>query len=219
MRKFMLAGAVAATAILAFVPMSTMALASPAATHDVLTSGKAGGANVAKGATLKANLKSKTTALFNAGSAGKITCKTSSVTDKVTKNPAKPGTADLSLTAQSFSKCAAFNNPNFRSVQKVIVDGLPYTTTISDKKGDPVSVSKSKVTLDLVTTVGTVTCVYKASATHGSASNKTQTIAFTNQLFKKSSGPGVCPGSGKFSATYGPVLDTSVKGSPHVFVN
>jgi hypothetical protein len=219
MRKFMLVGAAAATALLAFVSMSTMALASPAATHDVLTSGKAGGANVATGATLKASLASKTTALFNAGSSGKISCKTSSVSDKVTKNPAKPGTADLSLTAQSFSKCSATGNPNFTGVKSVVVDGLPYTTTISDSKGDPVSVSKSKVTLNLDSTVGVITCVYSASSTHGSASNKTQTITFTNQAFKIVSGPKVCPSSGKFSATYGPVLDTSVKGDPHVFVN
>jgi hypothetical protein len=219
MRKFMLVGAAAAMALLASLSMSTTALASPAATHDVLTSGKAGGANVATGAILKASLASKTTALFNAGKSGKITCKTSSVTDKVTKNPAKPGTADLSLTAQSFSKCSAADNPNFTGVKSVTVNKLPYTTTISDSKGDPVSVSKTQVTLDLDTTVGVVTCVYKASSTHGSASNKTQTITFSNQEFKKSSGPEVCPSSGKFSATYGPVLDTSVKGDPHVFVN
>jgi hypothetical protein len=219
MRKFILAGSAAATALLLFVSISTAALASPAATHDVLTYGKAGGANVAKGAILKANLASKSKATFNAGSAGKVTCSKSSFTDKVTSNPAKPGTAVESLTAQSFSKCSASGSPEFTGVKKVAIQHLPYTTKISDKKGDPVTVTKSQVELQLDTSVGTVTCFYSDSAPKGSASNKSQTIGFVNQVFKRFNSPMACPASGKFSATYGPVLDTSKKGDPHVFVN
>jgi len=68
-------------------------------------------------------------------------------------------------------------------------------------------------------TVGTLTCGYKAKVAKGHASNTTQVITFTKQPFKLSSGPGACPSKGTFSAAYGPVLDKSVTGSPHVFVN
>jgi hypothetical protein len=219
MRKLMLAGAAVAISLLLPVSMSTMALASPAATHDVLTWGKAGGVNVGK-QVLKANLARKTKAVF-VSSGGTITCTKSSFTAKVTSNPRKPGTAQESVTVQTFTSCTAKGSeikPGHDGAS-VKIDGLPYKTTISDKKGDPVTVLKSATTVKVDSVLGEVTCVYKASATHGNASNKSQTIAFKNQVFKKSSGPSVCSGTGKFSATYGPVIDTSVKHSPHVFVN
>jgi hypothetical protein len=221
MRKLMIAGAAVATALLLSASMSATAFASPAATHDVLTWGKAGGVNVGKNQILKANLASKAKAVFasSPASGGTITCTKSSFTAKVTGNPAKPGTATESLTAQTFSKCTASGNPDITGVKSVLIDHLPYKTTISDKKGDPVKVSDSETTLNLDSTVGVITCVYKATTTTGSATNKTQTITFTKQTFKKLSGPAVCTGSGAFSASYGPVTDTSVKGDPHVFVN
>ncbi len=220
MRKLMIAGAAVATLLLA-VSMSTTAFASPAATHDVLTWGHADGVNVAKNQVLKANLASKAKATFvsSPSSAGTITCTKSSFTAKVTSNPAKPGTATESLTAQTFSGCTASGNPDITGVKSVLIDHLPYKTTISDKKGDPVVVSDSETTLNLDSTVGVITCVYKATTTTGSASNTTQTITFSKQKFKKLSGPAVCTSSGAFSASYGPVIDTSVKGDPHVFVN
>lgn len=220
MRKLMLAGAAVAMALLLPVSMSTVAQASPAVTHDVLTWGKAGGVNVGK-QVLKASLKSKTKAVFSS-SGGTIRCAKSTFTAKVTKNPKRPGSARESLTAQTFSSCKVTGNPDVTGVKSVTINHLPYTTTISDKKGDPVTVSKPETTLKLISVLNPkvpITCVYRASATHGSASNKSQTITFKNQTFKKASGPTVCSRTGKFSATYGPVIDTSVKHHPHVFVN
>jgi hypothetical protein len=221
MRKFMVAGAAVATALLLSVSISTMALASPAASGAVLTWGHANGINVGKNQILKANLAPKAKGIFvsDPTSGGTITCTKSSFTAKVTNNPKKPGTATESLTAQTFSDCKATGNPDITGVKSVLIDHLPYKTTISDKKGDPVTVSDSETTLNLDSTVGLITCVYKATTTTGSASNKTQAITFTSQTFKKLSGPEVCTNSGKFSASYGPVIDTNVKGDPHVFVN
>jgi hypothetical protein len=221
MRKLMFAGAAVAMALLLPVSISTMALAAPAATHDVLTWGKAGGANVGKNQVLKASLAAKTKAVF-VSSGGTITCTKSTFTAIVTKNPSKPGTADESLKTQTFSGCTVTGNPDVTGVKNVVVDHTPYTSTISDKKGDPVTVSKPETTLNLISVLNPkvpITCVYKATKTNGAASNKTQTISFKNQTFTKSSGPLVCSHSGKFSATYGPVIDTSVKHDPHVFVN
>lgn len=219
MRKFMLAGIAAATALLLSVSMSTIASAAPTkATHDVLTWGRAGGANVAKGQTLTANLARGAKGVF-ASSAGTITCTKSSFTAKVTSNPRRPGTATESLTKQTFSSCHATGNPDITGVKSVVITGLPYKTTISDKRGDPVTVSKSATTLNLDSTIGVITCKYHATVTRGNASNKTQTISFTSQKFTKVSGPSVCSGTGKFSASYGPVIDASVRHHPHVFVN
>ncbi len=220
MRKLMLAGAAVATALLLPVLTATMASASPAATHDVLTYSKAGGANVGKNQVLKANLASKAKAVF-VSSGGTITCTKSSFTAKVTNNPKKPGTAGESVTVQTFTSCTA-KGPDIlpgHPAASVKIENLPFKTTISDSKGDPVKVSNSATQVMVDSILGEVTCVYKAKTTTGSASNKAQTITFTNQVFKKSSGPDVCSGTGKFSATYGPVVDTSVKHDPHVFVN
>jgi hypothetical protein len=208
----------------AVVALTTIALAIPAAasaavTHDVLTINKTGGTNVKVGAVLKANLHSGTKVVFAAGSAGNVTCTVSSFSVKVTKNPAKPGTALESLTAQTFSKCKSTIS-NTRSVKSVKLNHLPYKTTISDAAGFPVTVAAASTTITLNTTLGTLSCTYKSTtSTKGSASNTSQTITFTKQPFKLSSGPRACPRKGTFSATYGPVLDTSVTGSPHVFVN
>jgi hypothetical protein len=222
MRKLMLAGAAVAMALLLPLSMSAMASASPAATHDVLTWGKAGGVNVGKNQVLKANLASKAKAVF-VSSGGTITCTKSSFTAKVTNNPKRPGTAEESVKPQTFTSCTA-KGPDIMPGHpgaSVKVNGLPYVTKISDGKGDPVTVLKSDTTVMVDSILGEVTCVYKAKAstTKGTASNKSQTITFTNQVFTKTSGPSVCSGTGKFSATYGPVIDTSVKHDPHVFVN
>jgi hypothetical protein len=104
---------------------------------------------------------------------------------------------------------------------------LPYVSTVSDAKGNPVIVagrSKSKP-LGFTATVkfGTMTfkCLSSAASIKGSASNKGNTVSFKNQKFTKvNKGSGsLCPKSGSFSATYGPLRDTSVKGSPKVFLN
>ncbi len=81
------------------------------------------------------------------------------------------------------------------------------------------TVFKTNTTITLITTLGSISCTYTATTTKGSASNKSQTISFSKQKFKISSGAHVCPKTGTFSATFGPVRDTSVTGSPHVFVN
>jgi hypothetical protein len=222
MRSYLVLAAVAATAALtalATVPAS-------AATIDVLTTGKVGGSNVATGAVLKASLASGTTANFfeTATSTTGIKCSTSSFSAKVTANPAKPGTAKESVTAQSFGKCTS-NITGVTSVTSVTINNLPYNGTISDAKGDPVKISGTSATKPLKTTivldtiVGSITCTFTASSISGAASNTGNTVSFSAQKFTKSSGSSLCPASGFFTAKYGPVTDSSVTGSPKVFVN
>ena len=52
----------------------------------------------------------------------------------------------------------------------------------------------------------------------GHASNSGNKITFSKQKFTLSTGA-LCPTSANFSATFGPVTDSSVTGSPKVFVN
>jgi len=219
-RKFLIpAMAAAAAALLIPLQAAIPATAATAASHDVLTISKVGGTNVKKNAILKAGLKSGSTATFLTSKNAGVTCKAVSFTDKVLSNPRKKGTAKEELTKQTFSKCSVHGIPDTTGVNSVKLNNLPYKSTISDSKGDPVSVSGTTATISLKSVLGSLTCQYHATTTKGSASNSSQTISFSNQPFKYKSGPSACPKSGHFTATFGPVKDTSVKGSPHVYVN
>jgi hypothetical protein len=215
MHRRLLLAAAAAAAVLAALPLA----AASAATTDVLTTTKVGGPNVKVGDTLKASLKTGTkTTFFSPGTTTGVSCSKSTVTDKVTANPARPGTAAESLTAQTFATCTT-NIAGATSVKSVKVLKLPYKVTISDSSGFPVTVSKLSTQLTLNTVIGVVTCTYGAVAIHGNASNTGSTQKFISQLFKLVSGSTACPSKGGFSATFGPYKDTSVTGSPAVFVN
>ncbi len=217
MRKFLPLAAVAASAVAIVSAM----VPAQAATGHVLTVGKAGGTAVKTNAVLKASLAKGATVVF-AAPAETLTCTSASFTAKVKTNPTKPGKASESQTSQTLAKCTV--NVAGVTVKSVTVNNLPYNVTVSDSKGDPVTISGTSKSKPLsftvsvsVTGVGTVTCTSTAASIKGSSSNKGNTITFTNQKFKSSGG--LCGSGGTFSATFGPVKDTSVKGSPAVFVN
>jgi hypothetical protein len=221
MRRTLMAGAAAAAALVTAVSMATTASAATAVTHDVLTITKAKGTNVKVGAVLKASLKPKTSAKFVSGGIT-VTCTKSSFTAKVTSNPRSPGTARESLTAQTATSCKLSGLPGV-SVKSVVVKKLPYKTTVSSAKNHPVTVANASTTLNLKAGTSTISCTFGAKKLSGKASNTGQVISFTKQGFKLTGGNALCgtPGktTGSFTATYGPVRDTSVKGSPKVFVN
>jgi putative methionine-R-sulfoxide reductase with GAF domain len=110
-------------------------------------------------------------------------------------------------------------------VNSVTVNNVPFATTLDSTTGT-VTVTGTETapiqtTLVLGTILGSVTCVYAAvgGSITGTSSNTDTSIAFVNQEFAKSSGPITCPASGFFTATYAPVLDTSVEGTPAVYTN
>ena len=90
--------------------------------------------------------------------------------------------------------------------------------------GHPVTIKGTSKTKPIKTTVtvtfagSTIACSYKATTVKGTSSNTGNTITFSKQKFTAITGP-PCPASASFSATFGPVKDTSVSGSPKVFVN
>lgn len=220
MRKQLLAVAIAATGTLLAVAPS---LPASAATVPVLTAGSAGasGTPVAMGDTVTASLLSGTTSTLSTSS-GNITCPTSTFTATVTSNPASPGTADESLTAQTFAGCTA-KITGVTSVKSISVLNLAYNAAVSDSSNTLTLTAGSSGALEvsaaLNTILGTITCDYTASSLTGTTSNTNNSVTFTSQATTLLSGSGLCPKSGTFSAAYGPTQDTTMAGSPAVFVN
>ena len=220
-KEFVLATALG-TAMIGVLPLTAAAAATHSQAHKasaVLTTGKAGGTAVRRGAALKAGLQKGTTVTFNSpGSKNGVTCKSASFTDKVTKNPPTPGFALERLTGQRFGGCSVHGVGGATGVKSVAVKGLPYRTTISGKDHSIV-LFKARTTLTLKTVLGTLTCSYGAAKVKGTASNTGQVNKFTDQTFTLLSGSVACLKKGNFSATFGPVTDVSVTSHPHVFVN
>ncbi|MFE4355476.1 Tat pathway signal sequence domain protein [Kitasatospora xanthocidica] len=220
------AAAVCATAALALAAVPASASPESLAAGPVLTAGSAGGTAVAVGDALAAPLAPGTKATFysTATSTTGVTCATSQLSASVLGNPAAPGSATASLTGLTFGSCTA-NVTGVTSVRSLTVGNLPYGVTVSDAPGLPVTLTGGsagtiQATAVLDTWFGTITCSYQLSgAFTGSADNTAHSLAFRTEHFAKSGGSTLCPADGYFSATYGPVADTSQSGSPAVFVN
>jgi hypothetical protein len=205
------------------------ASAHPAAAKSkpVLTVGRKGGPAVKKGAKLTASLAKGTKVTVALGTAFKITCKSSTIKAKVTANPSGPGKATLSVTGWSLGKCP--KSVSGVTLNSLAAINLPSKATVT-AKGDKVTVAGSKKSKPVgfkavVTFAGQkLTCVYTAKAVSGHASNTGNKVSFAKQPFAldTSASSGLCSSAATtatFSATYGPVRDTSVHGSPKVFVS
>ena len=221
MRKYLCLAVAAASVSVLAAPV--VASAAPTAKPHVLAVGKAGGAAVKVGAKLTASLVKGTKATF-AMSGMTLTCTKASFTAVVTKNPSKPGKALESQTAQSISGCKT--SVAGIKIKKSFASNLPYNTSVSDAKGDPVAVTgrsaKKPIELTAVAEFAghTFSCPYTAKVVKGAASNKGNTITVVKQKFTVVKGSnGLCPPAAAFSATFGPVKDVSVKGNQTVFVN
>ncbi|MFE7525513.1 Tat pathway signal sequence domain protein [Kitasatospora sp. NPDC057542] len=216
-----------ATAALASLALTGAAVApAQAAGSAVLTTGSPTGPAVAVGDVLSASLVSGTYATFYNSASGTsgIKCATSSFSATVTSNPAAPGSAVERLDTQTFGSCTS-NVLGVTGVKSITVTNLPYTNTVSDAAGNPVKLTPGAAgamgtTVVLNTILGSISCNYQnTTGINGTTSNTGNTIGFTSQPFALASGPSLCFSTGYFSATYGPVVDSSVSGSPLLFVN
>jgi hypothetical protein len=205
------------------------ASARSTASKPVLTVGKKGGPAVKKHATLTASLARRASVTVALGSLVTVTCRSSTLTAKVTANPSRPGKATLSVTGWSIRKCPKMvSGVTLNSLTAI---NLPYRATVSDAKGDPVTVAGSRKSKPVgfkavVTAAGTtVTCVFTAAKVSGHAANTGNKVSFKGQPFAldASASSMLCSQAGvstaTFSATYGPVLDTSLRHHPKVFVS
>jgi len=211
----------------AIVAASALGIASPVASAQtasvhVLTIRTAAGPAVKAHAVLRVGLAHGTTAVFSLGSE-MLTCKSLRFTAKVTSNPARTGTARESLTTEKVSKCKT--NVKGVTVSSVKVSNLPFNVTVSDAAGLPVKVSgrsgTKPIRVTVVAKLGSVSlpCSYRRASLTGHASNTGNVISFAGLTFVKAAGSSFCPASALFTATFGPVRDVSVAGSPKVFVN
>jgi hypothetical protein len=209
--------------------------AHQAAAKPVLTVGKKGGPAVKKRAVLEASLAKGASVVFTLKSSlgtFKATCSRSTLKAKVTANPSSRGKATLSLTGETISHCTLKNSDGI-ILTGVKALNLPSDVTVSSAKGFPVTIagrSKTKplgfqATINASSLgVGTLTCVVTAPKVSGHASNKSNEVSATKQKFTldKAKSSSLCADAASsvtFSATYGPIRDTSVKHSPKVFVS
>jgi hypothetical protein len=228
---------VAAACAVALAAPASAAYAATAAHHaakPVLTIKKKGGPAVRKRAVLKASLakgKSAVFALDTSLGTFTATCSRSALQAKVTANPSTKGKATLSLTGETISHCTLKGAPDGITLTSITAIHLPSDVTISSAKGFPVTISgRSKAKPLAFSAVinassvdaGNLTCVVTAPTAKANASNTGNKVTVSKQKFTldKSASSADCSiaSSATFSATYGPIRDTSVKHSPKVFV-
>jgi hypothetical protein len=204
MRRFVFATVAVCAVVLAF--------ASPAQAGGtaVLTYQSLGGPNVNVSDIIGSGLKSGTTANFG----GIVVCNASSIAASVSSNPAAGGTAVTSLTTWTFGNCMS-NIPN-TTCASITVGNLPYSMTFNGSTGI-VMISSPQFTLRFCTPLGMLTCFYATPTINSLYSNTDNSIPISVNV-TKSSGPGVCPTSTPFTATYAPISDISVPAPAPVFV-
>ncbi len=139
---------------LALASASIMVLAMPAGlayaasahpaskSKPVLTVGRKGGPAVKKGAKLTASLAKGAKVTVALGTVFNITCKSSTIKTKVTANPSGPGKATLSVTGWSLGKCP--KSVSGVTLNSLTAINLPYKATVSNAKGDPVTITGHK---------------------------------------------------------------------------
>jgi hypothetical protein len=230
MHKYRYLAMAAGIAMALSVPAGAALAANAHKPAPVLTIGKVHGTAVKKGAKLSASVvKGTKVAVSIAGATDN--CKSASFAATVVKNPSAKGKATVSITNETISGCPAIKVDGISATVALKAIHLPYVGTVSTAKGDPIVIagsSKSKPTgfdanVD-VSGIGKLSCIFTAASGTGHVSNKHNTVAFSHLTFvldaKASSS--LCSAAGtkaSFSATFGPVVDKSVKHSPKVFIS
>ncbi len=221
-----------------------LALAAPAgaayaatahhAAKPVLTIDKKGGPAVKKRAVLKASLAKHTSATFTlTTSVGTFsaTCTSATLKAHVTANPSSRGNATLVVTGESFGGCALTGASGTGiTLNSIKALNLPYGMTIGSAGSFPVTItgsSRSKpLSLEASISVGStaIHCVVTTRQATGHASNSGNKLSVKQTLtLDAAKSSAVCTqedvSSATYSATYGPVRDTTVRHSPKVFFN
>jgi hypothetical protein len=226
MRRYSYVAVAAGVALVLSLPAGAAVAGSVhKAAKPVLTIARVGGTAVKRGATLEASLPKGGSLTFAIGS-GSASCMSSSIEARVLRNPVKAGEATLSVTSMSVSKCGTTGGVSL-SLEPI---NLPYGATIRSARGNPVTLSQASKSKPVGFTVTatkdsvTATCVFTAASLSGHASNKGNVVGFSKQALTldTSASSGACTllklTSATVTATYGPLVDASVKHSPKVFV-
>jgi hypothetical protein len=234
MRKYRYLAMAAGVAMVLSVPAGVAVAANVhKAPAPVLTISKVHGTAVRNGAKLAASLEKGTKVAVSIGSAAG-TCKSASFGATVVKNPSAKGKATIKITSETIGGCAPVKVDGFTATVSLKAIHLDYAGTISTAKNDPVVIAESSKSKPIgfdaavdVSGVGDLSCVFTATSATGHASNKHNTVAFSHETFtlnKALTGAeySTCSIAGtkaSFTATFGPVVDKSVKKSPKVFIS
>ncbi|MFJ4677376.1 Tat pathway signal sequence domain protein [Kitasatospora sp. NPDC088783] len=220
MRNRLSAGIAALTAAGALLLLPAVPAGAVSSTPVLTIAGTSTAVGV--GDTLAANLVSGTFAtMYNPGTTTGVKCSTSTIGGSVAVNPLATGSATASgpVGTLTFAGCTS-NVVGVTGVNSLTMSNLPYTLSISDSAGLPVSLTGTiQAAVNLKTLAGNALCTYSSTSgsLNGNATNTPPKITMTNQPFTKLSGPSICFASINFSAAYGPVTDTTLGGT--VFVN
>ena len=216
-------GAVIGTAAAAAAPAA-------AAPVNVLTYGAPGpgGPNVPPGHVLTGNLQAGTQATFLTAPGGPVgtRCSVSNIGVQVLGNPVAPGVATTRLSALGFGGCVSTIPGS--TVLSVTENNLPNNNVLfNDAAGFPVQFvpAGAPVQLTIVESVpgAVLNCVWQpvGSIYQGNFANPGNRLIVANQRIQLVGGPaGPCGGPLQFmSFTYQPVVESSIPGTPPVFVN
>ncbi|BAJ32639.1 MULTISPECIES: hypothetical protein [Kitasatospora] len=215
MRNRTFAGIAALAAAGALLVLPAVPAGAAVSATPVLTVGTT---PVAVGDSLSANLVSGTFAtMYNPGTTTGVKCSVSTIGGSVNSNPTATGSATASgpVNVLTFSGCTS-NVVGVSGVNSLTMSNLPYTLSISDSAGFPVTLTGSiQAVVNLKTLAGNALCTYSSptGTLNGNATNTPPQINMVNQGFTKLSGPSICFASINFSASYGPVTDTTLGGA------
>ena len=237
-RKLAYLGTAAAAAVAVIVSTSPAFAASSTA---VLTYGGANpnGTNVSTSDSLTGALASGTsnTFVFTAnGNTVTITCTKATLTAKATSNPTAPGTAGVSLSVLTFSDgstpCTLVGLSGVTVVSATLKSGTTATVSVTDGSAPKFTLTSLNEAVTLHTALGNVVCDYGTTSTvtsiagaitNPNSSGTGGSIVFSSDTVGLISGSSYCGASGstgKFSADFNGVSDSSGTGSNlAVYVN
>jgi hypothetical protein len=206
MRRLKSVPVLAIIVALALAVPTYRALSASAATADVLTYGSSGGTNIAVNSNVSTAIKSGTTAAIE-GAGSAATCSGSSITGTVTSNPASPSTAKLSIKTLAISGCKSSGGINYT----VSTAGLPYAESVTSSGANTIT---GAITMTVTwTSNGTpYKCIYTTGSLSGTNGK------FTSQVLRRSGVLPDCDSSVSVTVGFATPKDTSVGGSPAVYL-
>lgn len=199
-------------AILALAGAASVLAIGPAASAEPPEVTLPSGAAVPVGDHLGASLSS-TTAVFNT-SAGKITCTHGSFVANMANDPLSGGTTEATetLTTLTFTGCTT-TIVGVTGVSSVALNGTANVLLSDDGASDALVITNLDEKVKLTAIIGAPVCDYGTHGTvtsvTGALTTATSSVAFAAAPVALITGSGVCPSSGTFTATFGPIIDQS----------
>ena len=175
----------------------------------ILTTGSVGGANVAVGDDLTAPIGQMGGSLYG--------CPGGTFDAFVTSNDSAPGSAVVTVTMTAANCTSGFG---FQTTQNGTVSfpGQPFVAGVSDVSLDQVSVPTASIDYTIPGAAQNPVCTFTGSL-NGDFLNASNSVSLSSTGADPCPGGGVQNDNGTITIPVGPLTDTSVSGSPLVYVN